>query len=415
MSPEIDSDEPPSGGLPVIGGPAFKNADFRRLWASSAGNSFGMTGEQVILGLLVFEITQSSAWVGTALALYYFPLLIAGPLAGAAADLLDRRALLRRLEFAILSNILLFAGAVVMGWVALWPNLIVTVAAGSLRAMYGPVRTSYAYDIVGGDRIVASLGLLNLGMRFGQLVGALIAGTAMERHGTPAALLALAGAHGVAFILLSRLRYAGFAAPVSRAPILENLREFKHELLNNRVLLMLMILTASVEVFGFSFSTALPELAATRFHVGPEGLGMMHAARAVGGILAGIVLAGLGGLKRKGLVFLAVIYTFAGSLLLLALFDGFALGLAALVMVAFMATASDVLTQSMVQLSVPNALRGRAMGTWSLAIGSAPLGHLVMGALAVAIGVGGALAVNGLALLAVGLLAALMAPGLRKL
>ena len=178
---------------------------------------------------------------------------------------------------------------------------------------------------------------------------------------------------------------------------------------------MLMILTASVEVFGFSFSTALPELAATRFHVGPEGLGMMHAARAMGGILAGIVLAGLGGLKRKGLVFLAVIYAFGGSLLLLALFDGFALGLAALVMVAFMATASDVLTQSMVQLSVPNALRGRAMGTWSLAIGSAPLGHLVMGALAVVIGVGGALAVNGLALIAVGLLAALMAPGLRKL
>ena len=100
---------------------------------------------------------------------------------------------------------------------------------------------------------------------------------------------------------------------------------------------------------------------------------------------------------------------------MLALFDGFALGLAALVMVACMATASDVLTQSMVQLSVPNELRGRAMGTWSLAIGPAPLGHLIMGALAVAIGVGGALAVNGAALIAVGLLAALMAPGLRKL
>ncbi len=399
----------------MIGGPAFRNADFRRLWASSACNSFGMTGEQVILGLLVFQITQSSAWVGAALALYYFPLLIAGPLAGAAADLLDRRALLRRLELAILANIILFTGAVAMGWVALWSILLFTTVAGALRAMHSPVRTSYAYDIVGGDQIVASLGLLNLGTRLGQLAGALIAGAAMESYGTALALLALAGAHGAAFLLLSRLRYAGFAAPVSRAPILENLREFKHELLNNRVLLMLILLTSSVEVFGFSFSTALPELAATRFHVGPEGLGMMHGARAVGGILAGIALAAMGGLRRKGLVFLAVIYAFGGSLLLLALFDGFALGLAALVMVAFMATASDVLTQSMVQLSVPNALRGRAMGTWSLAIGSAPLGHLVMGGLAVAIGVGGALAVNGLALLAVGLLAALMAPGLRKL
>ncbi len=395
--------------------PAFRNADFRRLWASWACGSFGMTGELVIIGLLVFEITQSSAWVGAAMALYFAPLAIAGPLAGAVADWLDRRALLRRLELAIIVNLLAFTGAVAMGWAAPLPILLFTATAGCLGAMQSPVRMSYAYDIVGGDQIVASLGLLNLGSRLGQLAGALIAGTAMESIGTPAALIALAGAHGAAFILLSRLRYAGFAAPVSRAPMLENLRQFKHELFNNRVLLMLLLLTASVEVFGFSFSTVMPELAATRFHVGPEGLGLMHAARAVGGMLAGIGLAAMGGFERKGVVFLVVIYVFGASLLLLAASGPFALGLAALVMVAFMATASDVLTQSMVQLSVANALRGRAMGAWSLAIGSAPLGHLVMGALAVAIGVGGALAVNGAALIAVGLLATLAVPRWRKL
>jgi len=132
-------------------------------------------------------------------------------------------------------------------------------------------------------------------------------------------------------------------------------------------------------------------------------------------MLAGIGLAAMGGLERKGVVFLVVIYVFGASLLLLAASGPFALGLAALVMVAFMATASDVLTQSMVQLSVANELRGRAMGTWSLAIGSAPLGHLIMGALAVTIGVGGALAVNGAALIVLGLIATITVPRLRKL
>ena len=390
MTQQNDNDDPPPGRIPVIGNPAFRNADFRRLLAASACSFIGMTGEQVIIGLLVFEITQSSAWVGTALALYYLPLLVAGPLAGAVSDWLDRRALLRRLEFAILTNLILFAGATAMGWVALWPILLFTAAAGSLRAMHSPVRTSYAYDIVGGKQIVASLGLLNLGTRLGALVGALVAGAAMENFGTPVALLALASAHGAGFMLLLRLQYAGFAAPVNRAPLLQNLREFKHELLNNRVLLMLILLTAAVELFGFSFSTAMPELAATRFNVGPEGLGLMHAARATGGIVASLALSAMGGLERKGTVFLVVIYAFGGSLILLSVSEPFALGLAALALVAVMATASDVLTQSMVQLSVANELRGRAMGTWSLAIGSAPLGHLIMGALAVAIGVGGA-------------------------
>ncbi len=69
----------------------------------------------------------------------------------------------------------------------------------------------------------------------------------------------------------------------------------------------------------------------------------------------------------------------------------------------------------MMQLSVPNRLRGRAMGSWVLAVGSSPLGHLEMGALAVSLGVGGALVVNGGALIGVAILATLVAPRLRKL
>ena len=54
--------------LPVIGNPAFRIADYRRLWAGAACNHLGMSGEQVVLGLLVFQITDSTAWVGILLA-----------------------------------------------------------------------------------------------------------------------------------------------------------------------------------------------------------------------------------------------------------------------------------------------------------------------------------------------------------
>ena len=59
------------GRLPLIGrvaaNPALRNADFRRLWMSSAGNALGWSGEQLIFGLLVFQITGSTAWVGATL------------------------------------------------------------------------------------------------------------------------------------------------------------------------------------------------------------------------------------------------------------------------------------------------------------------------------------------------------------
>ena len=405
--------------LPAIGsvlaGPVFKNADFRRLWAGSACNYFGMSGEQVILGLLVFQITQSSAWVGAALALYYLPLLIFGALAGAVADRLDRRTLLRGIELAITINIVVFTILIAFGSIELWLILSFTLISGSLRAMSHPARSSYAYDLVGSRHVVAGLGMLNLGTRLGQLLGALLAGAVMQRLGTPAALLVLVMAHVAAFAWLLRLRAAGLASVIEHVPIWQNLREYMDEMRSNRVLLMLVVVTASVEVFGFSFSTALPELASARFDVGAEGLGMMHAARAVGGILASLVLVGMGDLQRRGVIYLAVIYAFGGSLVLLSASGQFALALAALVMVAALATASDVLTQSMVQLSVPNRFRGRAMGAWVFAIGSAPLGHLEMGALIVSLGIGAALFVNGVALIGIALFTTIAAPRLRRL
>ncbi len=407
------------GRVPLIGSivtnPAFRDADFRRLSCGVAFNSAGMSGEHVVLGILVVQLTQSTAWVGVTLALYYFPMLIFGLLSGAVADWLDRRTLLRGLEAGIAATQTLFAVSIALGIGDLWLILAFTATVGSLRAINQPVRVSYAYDIVGGDHIVAGLGALNLATRFGQLSGALVAGAVMQNIGAPAAILLLVASHVGAYAMFTRLRSVGRAAPLERAPILQNLREYRDEMRANRILLVLLVITSAVEIFGFSFSTAMPELATARFAVGAEGLGYMHAARAIGGILAGLVLAGMGGLRRRGAVFLVVIYAFGASLLLLAVADRFVLALAALVVVAVLATASDVLTQSMMQLSVPNALRGRAMGSWVFAIGSAPLGHLMMGGLAVTFGVGIALGINGALLIGVGLLATIAVPKLRRL
>jgi hypothetical protein len=68
----------------------------------------------------------------------------------------------------------------------------------------------------------------------------------------------------------------------------------------------------------------------------------------------------------------------------------------------------------MIQLSVSNRLRGRAMGAWVLAIGLAPVGHLEMGFLAVSVGIQNALIINGALLIVLGIIATLAVPGLRK-
>ena len=80
-------------------------------------------------------------------------------------------------------------------------------------------------------------------------------------------------------------------------------------------------------------------------------------------------------------------------------------GFAALGVIAALAVATDVLSQSMIQYSVPDHMRGRAMGAWVFAIGAAPLGHLELGFLIDALGMSNALLVNGTLLACLGLVA----------
>jgi len=405
--------------VPLIGhvltNPSLRNPDFLQLCSGTAFSNIGMSGEFVIIGILCFEITQSSAWVGIALALYHLPKLVFGLLSGIFADWMDRRTLIRRGEMAVAINLLFFSGLIFMATTQLWIILLLSVVSGSIRAMAFAARISYAYDLVGGQNVVAGLSILNLASRFGQLIGALSAGVIMHKYSAPIGILFLAAAHVVAYILQSRLRSAGLGGAVERFPIVETLRQCIVEMRTNRVLLMLIIITGAVELFGFSFSTVLPELATLRFEVGAEGLGQMRATSAVGGILATLILVTFVRSTGRGAIYLFVICAFGASIMLLAIANQYVLALVVLVVIAGLAAASDVLTQSMMQLNVPDHLRGRAMGIWMFAIGWAPIGHLEVGFLSDRFGVVLALVINGMALVCVGIFAIIAIPRLRKL
>jgi hypothetical protein len=117
-------------------------------------------------------------------------------------------------------------------------------------------------------------------------------------------------------------------------------------------------------------------------------------------------------------MFLGVLLIFGASLIALGLAPyavGFAGVFVVLVVVNGAGALADLLAQSLLQLSVPSALRGRAGGAWVVAIGLAPLGQIQLGALASLLGVSVALGASGLAL---GLLAgatALLFPRMRRL
>ena len=303
----------------MLRNPSIRNRDYRRLLAGTAFHQQGMSGEQVVIGLMVYQATGSTAWVGTILAIYFVPFFIFGLLAGAVADWIDRRVLLRQIELATAVIIFSYAAFAAGGETPLWLIAAFSLTAGSLRALHQPVRSSYAYDLVGEKNLVSAMGILNFGSRSGQLLGALGAGFMMEYHGPSTALACLAVGHLIAFLLFRSLHGAGVAAVTVRAPIRKNIREYIDELGANRLLLLLLMVTASVEIFGFSFATTLPEIATERLVVGAEGLGWLQGTRAFGGIVAGAIFATFSVRSRTGALYLSIIFGFGGFLALLSI------------------------------------------------------------------------------------------------
>lgn len=397
---------------------SIRNPVFRNLALGSSFNSAGWQGEQVILGLLAYQLTGASIWVGIVLALNFAPMFFVGVPAGVLADRFDRRWLLIRVEIVLVIALIAFALLLSQGGGALPAVLGMSVISGIVRSVHHPARLSYAGDMAGKGGMIGTLSLLSIVSRIGQLSGALIAGYVSEYVSPAAAYFILALAHVLAVycFMQTTANRAGIErkgdAQTKSIPVA--VLEYFRVIRSSHLLVLLIIFATLTEVFGFSFVTAMPEIAIDRLHAGANDLGLMHAFRNAGGLFGAIVVTLLT-TKRLGLVYLVVLSAFGLALLMLGRVPTMPGVLLAVAMIAVFASASDILVQSMMQLSVPAELRGRAMGAWVVALGMGPLGHLELGLLISFLGTASALYFNGIVLLIIGVVGYLLVPSVRRI
>ena len=403
---------------------ALEYADIRVLCLSTISNQLAQGIQQVVLGLLVLQYTESHLMVGVIYAARSAPNLAVGLVAGSITDRIDRRKILILTVWGMATIAFIVAGLFFIGRLGVWELLVSTFLLGTLQAFYMTARQVYVYDIVGASGAINGIALVSLGQRVGQIGGALLAGFLMERLGSGVTFegqgpgitfLVMGVSYVVGAFTLYYLRHVGQAAPVEREPLLYNILNYFRALRDNRVMLSLMISTAATETFGFSHQVMLPILAQEVLGVGPAGLGLLTAARFAGGAIGVVALAALGVVRRGGMLLIGVLAMFGIGQILLGQALSLWMALLFVTMTNMMAAASDVLHQSMLQLSVPNQQRGRAMGSWIVGIGSAPYGQLQIAYISDFTGSRAALLINGSALVIVAMVMGLVLPSLRRL
>lgn len=393
----------------------MRSPTMRVLWASTFVNQLGQGMQQVVLGWLVFEMTGSSGMVGAIFAARSAPNLVVGLVAGSMTDRMDRRLLMRLSVWGMMLCCLAVAALLFSGKLTVWQLMVFTFLLGTLQAFSMTARQVYVFDLAGASGAVGGIAAINLAQRLAQLVGALLAGGLIEWLGPAAAFLFMGVSYASGGGIIYLLRQVGASAPAHRETIGENILNYFRALRSNRVMLSLMISTAAAEMLGFSHQAILPVLARDVLNVGPWGLGVLTAFRAIGATTGVTALAVAGQVRRPGVLLLATLAFFGLGEILLGQSATFWMALVAVTLVNFMAAITDVLHQSLLQLSVSNEQRGRAMGSWIVGIGSAPVGQLELGYLAELTSSRIALLVNGMGLAALALVMATFMPRLRRL
>jgi MFS family permease len=375
-------------------------APFRWLLSASVANSLASGIERTATGWLVLEAGGDALSVGLVLAARMLPPLLFGLAAGTAADRADRPRLLAGVAAVGVPLMALMAALAATGDVQLWQLVTISFGLGCMTVFDITARQTLAVDSVPREMAANGVALNSLVTRLSGAGGAFVAGFAINAAGVPSCYGIAAIMYALAALLVWRVRVAATRhaqhANVSFARAMANAARLVVDVPAVRTLCFAAI---ACEIFAFSHPTAVPVIARDVLDAGAEGLGVLNASIALGGTLGVLLLSLLPGRVRREPVLGGVFVTYGVALLALAAARSLPIASATLLVIGACAGSFDALQQTLMQMAVPDELRGRAMGLWMFAIGSAPIGLVETGLLVTALGAPAALAINGLAVL----------------
>jgi MFS family permease len=367
---------------------ALQYTSFRYLWFSTVFTSAGNWIQQVTMGWLAYDITQSPFQVGIVTGLRAFPMLFA-PLTGAVADRVDRRKLLMFNQTGMAILALGFALVVLSGLDVIWPVHLFSFLMGIMWAFNNPVRQSLVASAVPRESLMAAVAVNSMGFNSMRVFGPAIGGALILLMG-PGANFLLQSAMYMGVLIMAFLFRPMHPFDLSRnrgVSVLSNLSEGFKYVARERTLLSIVLFTMIPTLLLMAPTMSMmPVFAAEVVGAGAGGLGLLLTAAGTGGFLGTLVVAMSGGVRRRGRM---TILGSAFSAVLVIVFSQMDVMWVAMLVLVFsnmfhMVTLTT--NNTLIQYITPDEMRGRVTGVYMMDVGMMPLGALLAGAIAEAIG-----------------------------
>jgi MFS family permease len=340
--------------------PLRVSRDYRFLWGGELISIIGRQITVVALPYQVFQLTRSSLAVGMIGLVEVLPLIVFSLLGSAFVDRVDRRSLILATEIGLATTSALLVFGASLGRPPLWFIYLVAGIQAGIAGINSPARAAALPRMIPPEHLASALALnqvmYNVTLIVGPAVGGVIIGT-----------LGVGWAYGVDVLT--------FAASISAALLIRPLppeqssegaargwqaiREGFAYVRGKRVLISTFVVDLDAMVFGMP-RAVFPVLALVVFKVGATGLGLMYAAPAVGALAGALTTGWVKHVRHQGRAVIWAVALWGAAITAFGLSSRFfALGLLFLAIAGAADVISAVFRLTILQLAVPDYLRGR--------------------------------------------------------
>ncbi len=405
--------------------------DYLRLLGARVTGGAANQMLMVALGWQMYDLTGSAWDLGLVGLAQFLPALLLTLPAGHLVDQHDRRTLLAGSLGLQCGVALCLALACSEGWIGSRMILVLSIALGAARALQMPSQQALLPSLVPATLLPRAVAAASSSMQAAVIAGPALGGVLYALGPRVSLLLgqpvAQAGANwgaAVVYAVSLALLLAAVGAVIAvrhrpqerlrRAPGLSQLTARIRFIWQRPVVLGAISLDLFAVLLGGA-TALLPIFARDILHTGPEGLGMLRSAPALGAVIVGLGLARMPINRRVGRALLSAVALFGCSMIAFALATSFWLAFGALAVSGAADMVSVVIRQSLVQLETPDEMRGRVGAVNSVFIGASnQLGEFESGSTAALLGPVGSVLLGGVGTLVIVLLWIRLFPALAQ-
>jgi predicted MFS family arabinose efflux permease len=359
----------------------FRNATYGIYAAGNAVSLVGTWMQRISIGWLTWELTHSGLWLGIVAFADFFPVVIVGPIAGAAADRWDRLRVVKISQIVSLAQATILFALTASGDMTIGLVVGLTAFQGIVVAFNQPARLALVPSLVVEDDLASAVAINSVIFNLARFVGPMLAGLAIVWWGVAAAFAANALSYVAFFLALLYVRI-GSTAQARRKPqsFAAHLNEGIRYTATHPAIASLLMLLIAIGVGGRPLNELLPGFAADVFRSGAFGLSVLASATGAGAIAGGLWLGHRS--HSSNLVAVAVGASIGGAVAAVAVCATTMMWVAipAIAAFGFCLSSAGIAIQTVVQLAARQDMRGRVMGLYGLIFRGAPaIGALAAG------------------------------------